>query len=376
MAANISGYLDVAMNQITKIKPYMKRPKSFAVFGKNCIGHTLIELMIALVVGLILVSAISGTYVWSSRNYRQADNSARLQENARFALDSITEDLRMTSFTHEAIAATSIDISLVSSALVSDCGVSGDDWAVSTGSLIESYSQTTASVIASNYSCINSSYLHTLGNSGSEFTGILATKYVREPDGALDDGKLYLQTTIDGQSRMIVQNHSGTPSVAAFDSGKTWEYVVNVYYLQNDDGLPTLYRKTLQGTNLDSLNTLKMDTEAGGLAEGIEYFHITWGIDHEMVDGSDTTRADGNANYFVSSPTVAQAPGVVAAKVFVLVRSENFDASYVDDKQYLLGDITLPPSGTFNDGFRRKVFSTTVKFRNAVIKNDLLSYLK
>ena len=40
-----------------------------------------------------------------------------------------------------------------------------------------------------------------------------------------------------------------------------------------------------------------------------------------------------------------------------------FDNSYVDDKRYSLGDVTLPPTGTFGDHFRRKVFSTTIMLR-------------
>ena len=119
----------------------------------------------------------------------------------------------------------------------------------------------------------------------------------------------------------------------------------------------------------------EITTEEGGIAEGIEYFHVMWGIDQEMIDGLNSTFADGHANYFVSSPTTTQMAGVVAAKIYVLARSRNFDQTYSDDKQYILGDVTLPPAGTYNDNYRRKVFSTTVKLRNQVIKNTALSLL-
>ena len=59
----------------------------------------------------------------------------------------------------------------------------------------------------------------------------------------------------------------------------------------------------------------------------------------------------------------------MAAKIYVLVRSQNYDTKYVDDKQYTLGDLTLPTSGTFGDNYHRKVFTTTVKLRNQVIRN-------
>ena len=43
------------------------------------------------------------------------------------------------------------------------------------------------------------------------------------------------------------------------------------------------------------------------LAEGIEDFHVQFGID---------TDADGYANQYVSSPTLAQIEGVVSARVY------------------------------------------------------------
>lgn len=345
---------------------------------KHVSGHTLIEMLIALLIGVLLIFAVSETYVWSSRNFKQDSNTARMQENARFALDAIEQDLQMSGFMHEVLDTSLFDSSPVSGLLGTDCGPSGVSWAFDTGQLIETVAQDSTSNAVARFNCLNASELHTLGTSGAEFTEVLAIKRVKETTGPLVDGRIYLQTVIDGRSRLIAHNLPTNPADPAFLTASNWEYLTNIYYIgtQAGDSYPVLFRKTLQGQVLASLNDLSIETEAGGLAEGIEYFHITWGIDAEMVDGNAATLPDGNPNYFTSTPSTAELPGIVAAKAFVLVRSKRFDSSYIDNKQYTLGDLVLPTVGTFNDNYQRKVFSTSVKLRNRVIKNNVLNIIK
>lgn len=61
-------------------------------------GFTLIEIMVALTIGLFVVGAISTVYLGSKQTYRTDDNLARLQEGARFAMNQMAKDIRMTGF--------------------------------------------------------------------------------------------------------------------------------------------------------------------------------------------------------------------------------------------------------------------------------------
>ena len=61
-------------------------------------GITLIELMIALVIGLLATGAMLKVYVDSSRLYRFNESLARMQENGRFGLEFIRRDARMAGF--------------------------------------------------------------------------------------------------------------------------------------------------------------------------------------------------------------------------------------------------------------------------------------
>lgn len=62
-------------------------------------GFSLIELMIAMVIGLLLIIGITSLFTTTSSINRMENGLARLQENGRFALDRIAEDIRMASAT-------------------------------------------------------------------------------------------------------------------------------------------------------------------------------------------------------------------------------------------------------------------------------------
>jgi type IV pilus assembly protein PilW len=61
-------------------------------------GLTLIEMMISITISLVILAALSYAYLGSRSAYRSNENLARMQESARFALDFLGEDLRMSSF--------------------------------------------------------------------------------------------------------------------------------------------------------------------------------------------------------------------------------------------------------------------------------------
>jgi type IV pilus assembly protein PilW len=57
-------------------------------------GLTLIELLVSIVIGLVVVGAVSYLYIGSRGAYRGNESLARIQEAGRFALDSISRDVR------------------------------------------------------------------------------------------------------------------------------------------------------------------------------------------------------------------------------------------------------------------------------------------
>jgi len=61
-------------------------------------GLTLVELMIAMVLGLVLVAGAIQLLVSNKQSYRLQDSLSRLQENGRFAIQLLSDDIRMSGF--------------------------------------------------------------------------------------------------------------------------------------------------------------------------------------------------------------------------------------------------------------------------------------
>ncbi|HXK57222.1 MAG TPA: prepilin-type N-terminal cleavage/methylation domain-containing protein, partial [Gammaproteobacteria bacterium] len=61
-------------------------------------GMTLIELMVAMSIGLFLIGGALYMYSQSKNTYRASDSLSRLEESARFALDTIEPDIRLARY--------------------------------------------------------------------------------------------------------------------------------------------------------------------------------------------------------------------------------------------------------------------------------------
>lgn len=66
--------------------------------NRNQKGFTLIELMIALTIGLFLTAGAVKIFTGTKNTNRTQENLSRMQENARFAMYFLTEDLRGVGF--------------------------------------------------------------------------------------------------------------------------------------------------------------------------------------------------------------------------------------------------------------------------------------
>jgi type IV pilus assembly protein PilW len=61
-------------------------------------GLTLIEIMIALLIGAFLLGGVMEIFLKSRQTYKMQEALSRVQENGRFAMDFLTRDIRMTDY--------------------------------------------------------------------------------------------------------------------------------------------------------------------------------------------------------------------------------------------------------------------------------------
>lgn len=62
------------------------------------LGFTLVELMVALTIGLFLLGAVSALFVNTRKGFDYSNELGRIQETGRFALEAIARDVRMAGY--------------------------------------------------------------------------------------------------------------------------------------------------------------------------------------------------------------------------------------------------------------------------------------
>lgn len=61
-------------------------------------GFSLVELMVAMTIGLVVLAGVGYVYLESRVSFRAVDNLSRMQESARYALEVMAHDIRMAGY--------------------------------------------------------------------------------------------------------------------------------------------------------------------------------------------------------------------------------------------------------------------------------------
>ena len=290
--------------------------------------------MIAITLGLLISAAVGSAFVQGTQTHAQDERYARMIENGRYALDRMTQDLKMVFFWGEMLEPGAITTSLTAG---EDCDIDLFDGAAPILFNNGNSSPATSLFDISAGTCP--------GKTGTVASGTsqLAIKRI---DGVSlttgqSDGVVYLRS--NGFAASFVDDALTTPPPADFND---WVYTPTVYYVRQEGAVPRLCKLRLSGLAFAALS------EDECIADGIEQFHLQFGVD---------TDDDGVANQYKSNPTAAEIAQAVTVRVYLLVRAADADPHYSNPKNYVLGDLAVAAQ---NDGFYRRVFSTTVGLRN------------
>ncbi len=296
-------------------------------------GFGLIELMVAVALGLVISAGLTALFFQATRNQGQDERYARMLEHGRYALESIADDVKMVDFWGELLDPASITTTLAP----------GEDCDIDLFSAADAirYNNNHAGMISTQFA-VAADACPALTGTIKAGTDVLAFKRVSDlpMTAGQIDGPVYLRT--NSISGSFIDDAGSTPLPVSFQD---WLYVPRIYYIR-DDAIPRLCRIDINGTGLGAV------PDDGCLAEGIEDLHIEFGID---------TDNDGTANRYKSNPTLGDMENVVTARIYVLARGAEADVNYTNTKTYTLGDVVIAPS---NDNFYRRVLSTTVSLRN------------
>jgi len=324
-------------------------------------GMSLVELMVAMAIGLFLLAGAITVFGKTRDLYRTNDTASRLQETARYAMSTIEADLRMANYWGLMSRADLIEngpaLDLANppdvdpayalpadlsgfAATINSCGAM---WAVKLPAYVE------ATDDAYGLGCAE---FGTAMGGADTLTIRRASAQVMTPAQlAASANQIKLQT-----SRMQGSLFSGSALPAGYSAAlsETRALVAHGYYVDQasemDPGMPSLRRKQL---DFAGGAPVILDRE---VVPGVEDLQVEYGADLDN---------DQNADYFVQPGTVIPAGDqIVAVRIWLLVRGEQGEAGFVDSRTYDYASRTGAAAITPNDPFRRVLVSKTIALRN------------
>ena len=324
-------------------------------------GLSLVELMVAMAIGLFLLAGAITVFGKTRDLYRTNDAAARLQETARYAMSTIEADLRMANYwglmsradliengpgldlanPPDVDPAYTLPASLSGfAATISSCGPM---WAVKLPAYVE------ANDDAYGFDCAEFGTYR--GGSDQLTIRRASTQVITAAGLGASNGQIKLQTS-RVQGSLFAGNALPAGYVAALS--ETRPLVAHGYYVdqasEQDPGMPSLRRK-----QLDFVGGAPAITDLE-IVPGVEDLQIEFGADLDN---------DQNADYFVQPGTAIPAGDqIVAVRVWLLVRAEQREVGFVDNRTYDYASRTGVAAYAPADDFRRVLFSKTVALRN------------
>lgn len=335
---------------------------------------TLVELMIAMTIGLIVTVAIGQIYLSTRNVYRINENAARLQENGRFAMDEMSRDIRMAGFAGcsnktsiSNIVKTQTPWVMFGDAVLAydtvpaspSIGIASTDVYPNTDVIRIQRAVSTGAVLDGNVNP-NNAQIQVKNDNGKFKTGDI----VVVSDCVKTD--VFEATTVSNNNNNNNNNSNANTTIVHATSTNTvnklskiykdqtdvFKFSNNIYYIGSgtDANCParSLCRKGLLGNTFDVAEVL---------ADGVEDMQIKVGEDLNKDGDGDANRADR----YVDPGTVGiKWANVVSVRLELLLRSR-------DD-----GVATSVQTPVFNgsaltgvtDKRIRRVFASTVTLRN------------
>lgn len=324
----------------------------------NSRGFTLVEWLVAMLLGLFLLAGVFTVFVMSRSSSEDAFDQSELQENGRLAIRLISQDIKWAGF-FGAYTGQSTQV--------------GSSLSLSAGSIVPASSdcldERSVGSLPSNAGPIRGLWVSrvstTKGLAG--FACILAADRVANSDvisikrlvgrpipasEGLDTNRFYMAA--NSQEARIIKGSETRPLFGANNESQIWEYQHYIYYLSQEDGIPVLRKRYLTVNGGSALI-------GGAMAEGVEHMVMMYGVDDSLVP-------DGRIDRYMSTDQMTtqrwNEGRVLGARLFLLIRAARESSRYKNNNSYQLGNITVNGGG---DGYRRLLLESSIALRNQQI---------
>lgn len=317
-------------------------------------GMSLVEVMIAMGISIAMLTALAVMFQNNVENQAELEKTISVTENVRYAIESITEDIRHAGFYGE-LNTVNVTVSYQTPA---PCATTA---ATQGWDLAPLASSGTALMPAAIFGFSNNAHgcLSNQSSAAGRQEGITVVHTDTGPSlAARSAGNFYLHPSRCSEDVAPVElvDSGSTLSLRNLNCSAVYGLVRRVqqrtYYLSDcEDCSPS-----------DGIMSLKRAEYIDGafqvltVSEGIERLVFEYGLD---------TDGNGSLNEWVQAAGVDGSAGhawnnVIAVRFTVLGRADEASKNFVDNKTYALGTQTYTP----NDAFKRVVMTATVRLSN------------
>lgn len=332
-------------------------------------GIGLIELMVAMIIGLFLIFGAVTIYQQSRSTFRTTEAVARLQEVARLAFDVLEADLRMGNYwglhnradyiINRAGAGATLPaaFSETQGAAIDHCGGDGSNWAIDLDQYLGG---------SNNGYALDCEEFGGTGAASAVADTVIIRRASESMPATLEADRVHLQTSrlqgalfvptagCVGVNPALVANAGCVPAAYAAPASQTRQLVVHAYYVSTQstmrDDVPALRRKSLGNVNAAAPEDAVTDEE---IVAGVEDLQVQFGVD---------TNGDTNIDAYMNPGEVAATDAVISATIWLRIRAEDIEVGHVDGNSYQYAD--MGAAVVPNDNYRRILVSKTILLRN------------
>jgi len=318
----------------------------YVLTNKKQSGFTLVELMVALMLGLVLTGALMSMFGQARKSFRQDEIYASMQDEARYAMQELSGDVSMAGYIGDMLSPTAVALD-ASLAIDTDCeSDGGESFAFRLNDSVTGFDTTlmaldniVAADAVTTFGCLIAGELVP----GTDIVAVKRLAGSSTDTAVAGDIKMRFNGTV---ASLFIEPIAAAVSLPYED--RFYEpviYFIRNYTLTPGDDIPALCRKVLV-----SDGNVEMVTNC--IAAGIEDLQVEFGVDNN---------GDGTADSYIAAPTQEQLQTAVSARINLLARTTEEDRSYTDTKTYSLSNADDREP---DDSFRRRVFTTTVGIPN------------
>lgn len=350
-------------------------------------GFSLVEFMIAMTIGLFLISGLVYIMAETSRSRSEIERSSRQIENGRYAIDRIAEDLRHAGFYSEyfALPMSGEAAFPATTAATTPCVIATPaDIAKGLPLGVQAYDGG-SSVPTDLSTCLAADDY--LPNTDILVVRRAGTSTIAKGDPAVVGNAYYIQTTPEEYKLDLGANTASFTLTRPAANNTTTadvplrQYVVRIYFIAkcNVPASGTECNGTTDdgGTPIPTLKMLELGPGPTyrklAIAEGIEHLQLDFGIDDPNFCSGVAGAADGVADCIrmcdATTPcSTKEWSNVVSVDVNLVARNTEISPDYADDKTYSLG--LKGYTTATGDRYRRHSYSRFVRVTNVSMRRE------